>query len=135
MAGLAGLFGGRRDALPVDEGLAHLRGGDEPTAVAFWKKRLELTAAVPNEIARVGALTPQIRELTRVDDLEERKRLTRARVIAFSQLAPDQRQVLSAARQKAFEVDREIMESDQKLVDEILPTVDASVRAAFPQPR
>ena len=58
-----GLFGGKKDTRPVDEGLAQLRGVDEKTAIEFWKKRFELTAAVPSDIARVGALTPQIREL------------------------------------------------------------------------
>jgi len=131
-----GLFGGpKKDPRPVDEGLAQLRGSDENTAIQFWKKRFELTAAVPDEIARVGALTPQIRELTRVDDMDERKRLVRARIIAFSQLSADQRQAISAARRKAYDVDRRILEDDQKLVDEILPTVDASVRSAYPQAR
>jgi hypothetical protein len=127
-----GLFGNKKDTRPVDEGLAQLRGSDENTAIQFWKKRFELTAAVPSEVARVGALTPQIRELTRVDDLEERKRLTRARIIAFAQLPPDQRQAMASARKKAFEVDPKILEDDQKLVDEILPTVDANVRAVYP---
>jgi hypothetical protein len=130
-----GLFGNKKDTRPVDEGLAHLRGSDENTAIQFWKKRFELTAAVPSEVARVGALTPQIRELTRVDDMEERKRLTRARIIAFAQLPADQRQAVASARQKAYEVDRRILEEDQKLVDEILPTVDANIRAAYPQSR
>jgi hypothetical protein len=129
-----GLFGGsKKDTRPVDEGLAQLRGSDEPTAIQFWKKRFELTAAVPNDQARVGALTPQIRELTRVDDLEERKRLTRARIIAFAQLPADQRQRIADARRKAASVDPRILEEDQKLVDEILPTLDANVRAAYPQ--
>jgi hypothetical protein len=128
---MAGLFGGKKER-PVDEGLARLLGSDEPTAIAFWKKRFELTAAVPNDIARVGALTPQIRELTRVGDLEERKRLTRARMIAFAQLPADQRQLIVAARRQAFDVDRGIMEEDQKLVDELLPTLDPSVRSAYP---
>jgi hypothetical protein len=127
-----GLFGNKKDTRPVDEGLAQLLGSDEKTAIEFWKKRFELTAAVPSEVARVGALTPQIRELTRVDNLEERKRLTRARIIAFAQLPPDQRQAVASARKKAFEVDPKILEDDQKLVDEILPTVDANVRAAYP---
>jgi hypothetical protein len=127
------IFGSKKDTRPVDEGLAHLRGNDEQAAVQFWKKRFELTAAVPNETARIGALTPQIRELTRVDDHEERKRLTRARLIAFAQLSPDQRQLITSARQKAFEVDRAILEDDQKLVDELLPTLDANVRAAYPR--
>ena len=128
-----GLFGGKKDTRPVDEGLAQLRGVDEKTAIEFWKKRFELTAAVPNDIARVGALTPQMRELTRIDNLEERKRLTKARLIAFAKLAPEQRQLIAAARRKAFDVDRGVMETDQKLVDELLPTLDASIRSAYPQ--
>ena len=130
-----GLFGGKKDTRPVDEGLAQLRGVDEKTAIEFWKKRFELTAAVPNEIARVGALTPQIRELTRMEDPEERKRLTRARIIAFAQLTDDKRQLISSARRQAFSVDPGVLNDDQKLVDEIMPTVDANVRAAYPQQR
>lgn len=127
-----GLFGGKQDTRPVDEGLAKLKGSDENTAIEFWKKRLELTAAVPNEIARTGALTPQLRELSRIEDQEERKRLTRARIIAFAQLSSEQRQVLAAARQKAFTVDPEIANADEKLVNELLPTVDEKVRAVYP---
>ena len=130
---MAGLFGSKKDKRPIDVGLASLVGSDEATAIEFWKKRFELTAAVPNDIARVGALTPQMRELTRIDNLEERKRLTKARLIAFAKLAPEQRQLIAAARRKAFEVDRGVMETDQKLVDELLPTLDASVRSAYPQ--
>jgi hypothetical protein len=130
---MAGLFGSKKDTRPIDVGLASLVGSDEATAVEFWKKRFEMTAAVPNDIARVGALTPQMRELTRIDNLEERKRLTRARLIAFTKLPPEQRQLITAARRKAFEVDPAVMEADQKLVDELLPTLDASVRSAYPQ--
>ena len=130
---MAGLFGSKKDKRPIDVGLASLVGSDEATAIEFWKKRFELTAAVPNDIARVGALTPQMRELTRIDNLEERKRLTKARLIAFAKLAPEQRQLIAAARRKAFEVDRGVMEADQKLVDELLPTLDASIRSAYPQ--
>ena len=130
---MAGLFGSKKDKRPIDVGLASLVGSDEATAIEFWKKRFELTAAVPNDIARVGALTPQMRELTRIDNLEERKRLTKARLIAFAKLAPEQRQLIAAARRKAFDVDRGVMETDQKLVDELLPTLDASVRSAYPQ--
>jgi hypothetical protein len=132
MAGLLGLFS-KKDVRPIDVGLASLVGSDEAAAIEFWKKRFELTAAVPNEIARVGALTPQMRELTRVTDLEERKRLTRARLIAFTKLTSEQRQLIAAARRKAFDVDHAVMEEDQKLVDELLPTLDPSVRSAYPQ--
>ena len=131
---MAGLFGSKKDTRPIDVGLASLIGSDENAAVEFWKKRLEMTAAVPNEIARVGALTPQMRELTRIGNLEERKRLTKARLIAFAKLAPEQQQLLAAARRKAFEVDRPVLEADQKLVDELLPALDASVRAVYPKP-
>lgn len=130
---MAGLFGPKKDTRPIDVGLASLIGSDENTAIEFWKKRLEMTAAVPNEIARVGALTPQMRELTRIDNLEERKRLTKARLIAFTKLAPEQRQMLAAARTKAFDVDKGVMEADQKLVDELLPSLDASVQSAYPK--
>ncbi len=129
-----GLFGGsKKDTRPVDEGLAKLIGSDEPTLIEFWKERFKLTAAVPDEMARVGALTPQIRELTRVDDAKERERLTRARIIAFAQLPDDERQALAAARRRAFEVDRGVLEEDQRLVDKILPSLDANVRAMYPQ--
>lgn len=129
-----GLFGGgKKDTRPVDEGLAKLIGSDEPTLIEFWKQRFKLTAAVPDEIARVGALTPQIRELTRVEDAKERERLTRARIIAFSQLPDGERQALAAARRRAFEVDRGVLEEDQRLVDKILPGLDANVRAMYPQ--
>lgn len=130
---MAGLFGSKKDTRHIDVGLASLVGSDEPTAIEFWKKRFELTAAVPNDIARVGALTPQMRELSRIENLEERKRLTRARLIAFTKLTPEQRQLIATARKKAYEVDRGVMEADQKLVDELLPTLDASVRQAYPQ--
>ncbi len=130
-----GIFGGgKKDTRPVDEGLAHLRGVDEKTAVEFWKKRFRLTASVPDDNARVGALTPQIRELTRVEQ-PERTRLTRARLIAFAQLTPQERQTIVAAHLAAFDVDRRVLEDDQKLVDQILPTMDETVRAAYPQHR
>lgn len=128
-----GLFGGgKKDTRPVDEGLAKLIGRDEPTLIEFWKQRFKLTASVPDEIARVGALTPQIRELTRVADAKERERLTRARIIAFAQLPDGERLAIAAARRKAWDVDRRVLEEDQKLVDQIMPTLDANVRAAYP---
>jgi hypothetical protein len=126
--------GGKKDTRHIDEGLAQLLGSDEPAAIEFWKKRLKLTAAVPSDVARVGALTPQIRELTRVDDIDERKRLTRARIIAFAQLAPEERKTLAAARMKAFEVDPAVLKADQELVDQLLPTLDENVRSAYPAP-
>ena len=122
----------KKDDRPIDVGLAALSGNDETAAIAFWKKRFELIAAIPNDIARVGALTPQLRELTRMASEPERERLTRARIVAFAQLPPDVRQKIVDARKAAWNVDKAVLEKDQALVEKILPTVDASVRSAYP---
>ena len=124
----------KKDDRPIDVGLAALIGSDEASATAFWKKRLDLIAAIPSEVARVGALTPQLRELTRMTNEGERERLTRARIVAFSQLTADARQKVGAARAAAWKIDLEVMKKDQSLVDKILPTVDASVRSVYPSP-
>jgi hypothetical protein len=122
----------KKDDRPIDVGLAALSGNDEVAAIAFWKKRFELIAAIPSDIARVGALTPQLRELTRMASEPERERLTRARIVAFAQLSSDVRQKIVDARKAAWNVDKDVLEKDQALVEKILPTVDASVRSAYP---
>jgi hypothetical protein len=121
----------KKDDRPIDAGLAALSGKDEAQAIEFWKKRLQLVAAIPNDIARVGALTPQLRELTRLPDTE-RERLTRARIVAFAQLPADVRDRISESRKAAWKVDPEVLQKDQTLVEKIMPTVDANVRAAYP---
>jgi len=127
-----GIFGAKKDTRHVDEGLAALHGKTESEAIEWWKQRLALIAQIPSETARVGALTPQLRELSRVEDLEERRRLTRARMVAYAQISPDVRQIIMDARKRAWDVDPGVLEADQKLVDELLPTLDPSVRAAYP---
>ena len=121
----------KKDDRPIDVGLAALSGRDEAAAIEFWRKRFELVAAIPNDIARVGALTPQLRELTRLPDAE-RERVTRARIVAFSQLPADLRQRIADARKAAWKVDPDVLQKDQTLVEKILPTVDPSVRSAYP---
>ena len=121
----------KKDDRPIDVGLAALAGKDEAAAIEFWKKRFELVSAIPNDIARVGALTPQLRELTRLPDAE-RERLTRARMIAFAQLAAEVRQRIADARTAAWKVDPDVLQKDQSLVDKIVPTLDPSVRSAYP---
>ena len=130
-------FGKKKDTRPVDVGLASLGGKSENELIEWWKQRLELIAQVPSDIARVGALTPQLRELSRIESHEERKRLTKARLIAFAQLpnAQDKRSIISDARKKAWDIDRGVLEADQKLVDELMPQLDASVRSAYPAQR
>lgn len=123
----------KTDDRPVDVGLAALKGKDEPSLVEWWKTRFGMIAAIPQDIARVGALTPQLRELTRITDEAERRKLTRARMIAFTQIPAEQQRLVTEARKKAVTVDPAVLEKDQKMVDEIAPTLDASVRQAYPQ--
>ncbi|HEX9266630.1 MAG TPA: hypothetical protein VF965_04005, partial [Candidatus Limnocylindria bacterium] len=70
----------KKDDRPVDAGLAALVGKSEQELIDFWKQRFGLIAAIPIDTARVGALTPQLRELVRIQNREERKRLTTARM-------------------------------------------------------
>ncbi len=123
----------KTDDRPIDVGLAALKGKDEPALIEWWKTRFGMIAAIPQDIARVGALTPQLRELTRITDDGERRKLTRARMVAFSQLPADQQRLVMEARKKAFEVDREVLEKDQKMVDELAPTLGADVQGAYKQ--
>lgn len=123
----------KTDDRPIDVGLAALKGKDEPSLVEWWKARFAMIAAIPQDIARVGALIPQLRELTRITDDAERRKLTRARMIAFTQIPAEQQRLVTEARKKAVTVDPAVLEKDQKMVDEIAPTLDASVRQAYPQ--
>ncbi len=127
--------GGKKDARPIDVGLAALIGKSEPELIEWWKQRFTLITQIPSETARVGALTPQLRELSRIPSQEERKKLTRARMIAFAQLPAETRQTLNEARKRAWDIDRGVLEADQKVVDELLPTMDQNVRAAYPAPK
>ena len=113
----------KKDERPVDAGLAALVGKSEPELIDFWKQRFGLIAAIPMDTARVGALTPQLRELVRIQNREERKRLTTARMKAFTQLPADQQERIAKTRKAAYDIDRGVLEEDQKMVDEILPTL------------
>ena len=113
----------KKDERPVDAGLAALVGKSEQELIDFWKQRFALIAAIPMDTARVGALTPQLRELVRIGNREERKRLTTARMKAFAQLPGDQQERISKTRKAAYDIDRGVLEEDQKMVDEILPTL------------
>jgi hypothetical protein len=112
----------KKDDRPIDVGLAALKGKDEATATEWWKERFGLIAAIPSDIARVGALTPQLRELSRLSD-DERRRLTRARIAAFATLPQDQQAKITTARTAAYEIDRPLLESDESLVQELRSSV------------
>ncbi len=122
----------KKDDRPIDAGLVALAGKDEAEAVRWWKQRFGLIAAIPQDVARIGALTPQLRELSRLDPAE-RKRLTKARMMAFLQLPADQQAPILAARAAAFNVDRALLESDEAIVNELKPSVPGA--AAYNAPR
>ena len=113
----------KKDDRPIDAGLAALVGKSEQELIDFWKQRFVLISAIPIDTARVGALTPQLRELVRIENREERKRLTAARMKAFVQLSGDVQERMTKTRKAAYEIDRGVLEDDQKMVDEILPTL------------
>jgi hypothetical protein len=113
----------KKDDRPIDAGLAALVGKSEQELIDFWKTRFGLISAIPIDTARVGAHTPQLRELVRIENREERKRLTTARMKAFTQLSADQQVRITKTRQAAYSIDRGLLEEDQKMVDEILPTL------------
>lgn len=123
----------KSDDRPIDSGIVELKGKTEAELVEWWKERFALVAAIPVETARVGALTPQLRQLTRLGDAAERRRLTKARLIAFAQLPAEQRQIVAAARKLAWDVDRGLLEQDQKLVEELMPELAPSIQAAYPR--
>jgi hypothetical protein len=113
----------KKDERPVDAGLAALVGKSESELIDFWKQRFGLISAIPMDSARVGALTPQLRELVRIENREERKRLTAARMKAFVQLPRDQQERITKTREAAYNIDRGVLEEDQRMVDELLPTI------------
>ena len=113
----------KKDDRPVDAGLAALLGKDEATAIEFWKRRFGLISAIPIDTARVGALTPQLRELVRIENLVERRRLTTARIKAFAQIPPDQQDRIMKTREAAYAIDRGVLKEDQRMVEELLPTI------------
>jgi hypothetical protein len=113
----------KKDDRPIDAGLAALRGKSEQEAIEFWKHRFGMIAAIPVDTARVGALTPQLRELVRMTDVEERKRLTSARIKAFLQLPADQQDRIMKTRKAAFDVDRGVLEDDERLANELAAAI------------
>ncbi len=112
----------KKDDRPIDAGLVALAGKDEATAVEWWKQRFALIAAIPQELARVGAITPQLRELSRLDPAE-RRRLTKARMTALTQIPAEQREPIMAARKAAFGVDRALLDSDEAIIQDLLSSV------------
>lgn len=107
---------------PVDSGVAGARALDDAALVDWWKKRLTMVASVPTEVARAGALLPQMRQLARLPE-PDRRRLTKARMQAFLSLAGDQRQLIMAGRRVADTTDPELATSDDAVTGALAPEV------------
>jgi hypothetical protein len=107
---------------PVDSGVAGIRGKDDAAAVEWWKGRFAKLAGVPTEVARAGALLPQLRELSRLPD-PERRRLTKARIQAAVAIPGDQRQKVMSAMSLASAIDPALVKSDQDLAQQLAAEV------------
>lgn len=114
---------------PVDSGIAQVKASDEPAAIEWWKQRFGLIASIPAEIARAGALLPQMRQLSRLTP-DERRRLTKARMQAFLSLPGDQRQRIVSAKKLAMATDPELVKSDDAVVQTLIPEVPGAQDAA-----
>jgi hypothetical protein len=113
----------------VDSGVAQLRGKDDAAAVEWWKQRFALIAGIPTEVARAGALLPQMRELSRLPEAE-RRRLTKLRMQAFTAVASDQRQIVMSARKLTYAFDPELVKSDDQIVQQLVPEVPGAADIA-----
>lgn len=100
---------------PVDAGLAGVRSKSEPEILDWMKQRLTMTAAVPTDVARAGAMLPMLRELSRFTP-DERRRLTKIRLQAFQQLPRDQQEKLMTASKLGNASDPDLLESDLAVV-------------------
>lgn len=119
---------------PVDSGVAGVKGKSDPEILEWMKQRLTLTASVPTDVARTGAMLPMLREMSRLTP-DERKRLTKIRLQAFQQLPRDQQEKLVTARRLGNASDPDLLESDTAVirglkgevpgVDEILDRIGA----------
>jgi hypothetical protein len=100
---------------PVDAGLAGLKGKSDAEILDWMKQRQTLTAAVPTDVARAGAMLPMLRELSRLTP-DERRRITKIRLQAFQQLPRDQQEKLVTARKLGNASDPELLESDTAVI-------------------
>ena len=107
---------------PVDSGVATLKAKDDAALVDWWKQRVALIAGIPTDVARAGALLPQLRELSRLSDAD-RRRVTKARMTAVVAAPSDQRQKVFAALGLAMAIDPPLVKGDQEVVNALVPEV------------
>ncbi len=113
---------------PLDHQLVAQVGKPEEEIVAWWKARFEQIAALPVATARAGALVPEWRELAMLPK-PQRLALTRACVLGFMQLAPDQQGLIFEAREIAGRQLPDIAAADSAFFDaEVTPTLPPDVQ-------
>lgn len=100
---------------PVDSGIAGVKGKSDPELLEWMKQRLTLTAGVPTDVARAGAMLPMLREMARLS-ADERRRITKIRLQAFQQLPRDQQDKLLTARKLGNASDPDLIESDMAVI-------------------
>ena len=103
---------------PVDAGLTSVKGKSDAEVLEWWKQRFALLAAIPTDVARAGALLPQMRELSQLPE-PERRRLTRERMKAFMSLGSEQHQRILAARKLTYAADEALVKSDDAIADSL----------------
>jgi len=113
---------------PVDSGVAAAKAQDDAALVGCWQERLARIAGIPTDIARAGALLPQMRELSRTAEGDSR-RLTRARAQAFMALPTDQRGRILTARRLRYAADPALAESDEALAARVAQDVPGASAA------
>jgi hypothetical protein len=111
------------DRRSADVNLKEMAGKPEADAVIWWKTRMTQVAAIPVGTARAGALIPMMRELAALPK-PQRVALTRARVLAVSELPQDQVQKIFEARAIAARQAPELEAEDDAFVrDEVIPAL------------
>lgn len=113
---------------PVDSGVAAAKAKDDAALIEWWKDRLVKIANIPTDIARAGALLPQMRELSRTAE-GDRRRLTKARVQAFVALPTDQRERILTARRLTHAADPALAESDEALAAQVAQDIPGAPTA------
>ncbi len=112
-----------------DEGVATARTKSDTELAEWWKQRVALIAAIPSDIARAGALLPQMRQLSLLPD-DERRRQTKARMAAVIAATAEQRQRIFTSVKLASAADPTLVQSDQQLASSLAAEVPGAAEIA-----
>ena len=107
---------------PFDAGVAQARTKTDAELIEWWKQRVALLAGIPSDVARAGAVLPQLRELARLPE-PDRRRLIKSRMQAVIAAPRDQAAKLFAAVGLANAMDPALVKSDQQIADQLAPEI------------